>query len=63
MHALYIYYYCVVRIVYGANKSENHWGSFDARGGVVSPSVFNQLLKCADQIYILRYFAAYSYQI
>jgi hypothetical protein len=33
-----------------ANKSANRWGSFGAIGGVVPPSVVNQLLKCADQI-------------
>ncbi len=40
----------------------NRWGSFGAKGGVVPPSVFNQLLKCADQIhFILHYFLAYLY--
>jgi hypothetical protein len=40
----------------------NRWGNFGAKGGVVPPSVFNQLLKCADQIHIiLHYFTAYFY--
>ena len=40
----------------------NRRGSFGAKGGVVPPSVFNQLLKCADQIhFILLYFLAYLY--
>jgi hypothetical protein len=33
-----------------ANKSANCWGNFGAKGGVVPPSVFSQLLACSDQI-------------
>jgi hypothetical protein len=41
-------------------ESANRWGSFGAKGGVVPPSVFNQLLTCSDQIYfILHDLAAY----
>jgi hypothetical protein len=29
----------------------NRWGSFGAKGGVVPPSVYNQLLKCMDKIH------------
>jgi hypothetical protein len=71
LYLLYIYIYIYLyllytRIVYGASltvqKSVNRWGSFGAKGGVVPPSVFNQLLKCADQIhFILHYFLAYLY--
>ncbi len=68
------YYYCDVRIVYGASltvqkspkarqiKSANHWGDLRAKGGVVPPSVFIKLLTCVDQMhFILHDFAAYFY--
>jgi hypothetical protein len=59
-YSLWRKFHCV-KIPQGeANKSANRWGSFGAKGGVVPPSVFNQLLKCLDQTHIiLHHFAAY----
>jgi hypothetical protein len=58
---LYLLLYCTyslwrkfncVKIPQGeANKSANRWGSFGAKGGVVPPLVFIQLLTCANQIH------------
>jgi hypothetical protein len=47
-YSLWLKFNCVKIPQCEANKSANSWGSFGAKGGVVPPSVFNQLSKCLD---------------
>ncbi len=61
-YSLWRKFNCVKKPQSEANKIRESLGNLRAKGGVVPPSVFIQLLTCADQIhFILHDFAAYFY--